>query len=166
MHSVGRSKIIERSVRHPSVGMDLRIIDDGLEVLGETECRELLTTVNIGRVAISIGAVPAVFPTHFVVDGVDIVLLTGDGLKLRAALDGTVVAFEADHIDDARRVGWSVLAIGRSSGSAEPHEVARARSLGVRPLAPGPRNRVVRIRVELLSGRRFEFPATSTAPVR
>ena len=132
--------------------------------LDREECRRLLSSVQIGRVVISLGAVPAVFPVNFVLDGEDIVFLTAPGAKLRAALDRTVVAFEVDQVDEARRSGWSVMAVGRSRGSEDLADVRAAHGLGVVPPTAGGQNRVVRIRVELLTGRQFASPVVGEAP--
>lgn len=133
-------------------------MDDGLEILSDEECRALLHQANLGRVAITIGALPAVLPVNYTLLEGDIVFLTGEGVKLRAALDRTVVAFEVDAIDGFRRAGWSVLAVGIAEEITEEDELARARDLDLRPLAGGSRTHFVRVRPDFLSGRRITGP--------
>ena len=133
----------------------MAIIDEGLEILTEEECWALLGTAELGRVAITVGALPAVLPVNFAVQDGDIVFLTGEGMKLRAALNRTVVAFEVDEFDTGRRSGWSVLAVGVAEEITGEHEVERARQLGLQPWVGGDRTRLVRIRPEFLSGRRI-----------
>ena len=131
------------------------LTDDGLELLDEEECLRLLASCPVGRVAISMGGLPAVFPVNFtLVDGT-IMFRTGEGTKLRAALSRAIVGFEADSIDPTYHEGWSVLVIGR----AEELEVAPgedgADGVPVAAWAGGDRHHLIRIRPELVSGRRI-----------
>lgn len=130
-------------------------MDDGLEILSDEECRALLGQATLGRVAITIGALPAVLPVNYTLLDGDIVFLTGEGVKLRAALDRAVVAFEVDAIDGSRHVGWSVLAVGMAEEITGDEDLARARGLNVRPLVGGTRTHFVRVRPDFLSGRRI-----------
>jgi uncharacterized protein len=126
---------------------------DGLELLDEPECLRLLGTCPVGRVALTIGGLPAVFPVNFaLVDG-DIVFRTGSGTKLTAALDKTIVGFEVDAIDPTYHEGWSVLAVGRAEELADDGDADH--TVPVSPWAGGDRNHLVRIRPEFLSGRRI-----------
>lgn len=138
--------------RHASA---MAIIDHGLEILPEEECRALLGQAALGRVAITLGALPAVLPVNFAVQDGDILFLTGEGTKLRAALHRAVVAFEVDDFDPARRSGWSVLAVGVAEEVTDEEELARAGQLRLAPWAGGDRTRWIRIRPEFLSGRRI-----------
>jgi nitroimidazol reductase NimA-like FMN-containing flavoprotein (pyridoxamine 5'-phosphate oxidase superfamily) len=141
------------------------LLDDGLEILSEEECRALLGQGRVGRVAITFGALPAVLPVNYsLLDGA-IVFLTGEGTKLRAALKRAVVAFEVDEIDVPGRRGWSVLAVGMASEITDEDELARARQLNLRPLAGGDRSHFVQVRPQLLSGRRIADETTSRADV-
>jgi len=127
---------------------------DGLEVLEEDECRQMLALERVGRVAVSIGALPAVFPVNYTVAGDEIFFFTGEGTKLRAATRNAVVAFEVDHIDQWNKVGWSVMVLGTAREVMEPVVVAGARASGLHPWADGERSHLVSLSVELLSGRR------------
>lgn len=140
-----------------------QMIDDGLEILEEEECRKLLARGGIGRVALTIGAIPAVMPVNYAYDGLAVVFLTAPGVKLRAALDRTVVAFEVDDVDPTTMNGWSVLAVGIARGSDDARQVAHARALGAVPWVTGARDWVVSIRPEVLSGRRI-VPAAEPPP--
>ena len=128
---------------------------EGLEVLAEDECLALLDTTDLGRIAVTIGAVPAIFPVNFrLIDG-QIVFRTGKGTKLHHASESAVVAFEADGVDPATHNGWSVLAVGVAK---EEHDHDRAQAaLSVLPLpwAPGTRHHVIAIVPEFVSGRRI-----------
>jgi uncharacterized protein len=130
------------------------LVYQGLEILSDGECRDLLASRRVGRVVLSTGAVPQVFPVNFVMVGGDVVFFTGEGAKLTAALTGATVTFQVDHVDLDRREGWSVLAVGTASLASD--ELAdRAHALGCWPWAAGDRHRAVRVRPEFLSGRRI-----------
>ena len=73
-----------------------------LEVLDEDECRRLLPTAAIGRLAFTEGALPAIQPVSFGVAGNQIVIPTRVGSKVAAATRGAIVAFEVDAIDTAK----------------------------------------------------------------
>lgn len=128
--------------------------DEGLEVLHEEECLHLLATGEIGRVGVTVGALPAIFPVNYrVVDGA-VVFRTSPGTKLSAAADGAVVAFETDHYDVADRSGWSVLAVGRSEVVHDLDVAFKVLDAGLEPFATGVRTAIVRIHPEFVSGRR------------
>ena len=130
------------------------LVDDGLEILTERQCEELLAQAHVGRVAVTIGALPAIFPVNYVLMDGAIVFMTGEGTKLRAALSNTVVAFEIDAVDAFARGGWSVMAVGIAS-EIGGDDLERARRLPLRPWAPGDRQHYVRIAPGLISGRRI-----------
>ena len=132
----------------------MRASDEGLEILDDEECWRLIRTARVGRVAVSVGAVPAVFPVAFVVVGCDILFFTGSGIKFDAAREGRSVTFEVDEIDVVAETGWSVLAVGPIV-PASPVSKARAQALGLYPWAAGDRQQLLRIRPDFLSGRRI-----------
>jgi len=128
---------------------------DGYAVLEEAECLRLLAQGSIGRVAVSIGAVPAVFPVNYgVLDGA-IVFRTGKGSKLDAAVRNAVVAFEIDEVDPLYHEGWSVLVVGIADEVRDRRMTEKAQRLPLEPWAPGPRHHLVAIQPEFVSGRRI-----------
>lgn len=133
----------------------MTLIDNGLQILSPEECHDLLGRGTIGRVAVTVAALPAIFPVNYgVVDG-RIVFRTGEGTKLRAAVERAVVAFQVDHIDDSAASGWSVMAVGLAEEVTDPEELRAVQQLGLRPFAGGDRPHFVQIRPEFLSGRRI-----------
>ena len=126
--------------------------------MSEAECRSLLATASVGRVGLSIDALPVVMPVNFVVDRDRIVFRTGTGSKLRQALEGAVVCFEVDDVDRLYHSGWSVLATGHAAEITDPAELAWVRTLPLRSWAHLDEEHVVEIRIELLSGRRVGEP--------
>lgn len=133
----------------------MRMSVQDLELLSPEECGRLLAQRSVGRVGISVGALPVVLPVNYAMLDGDVVVRTGEGTKLDAALAGSVVAFEVDHVDPLYHEGWSVLVQGRAAVMTDPVDVERARHLPLRPWAPGSRDRYIRIPAEILSGRRI-----------
>lgn len=137
-----------------SPGRGTAWLDSELVTLSEAECRRLLSTHGIGRVATFTPEGPGIFPVNYVVAGSDIAFRTsGESLLARAA--GTEVAFEVDHIDDAMRQGWSVLAVGEVVGVTDGEAIRRldsvARSL---PWAGGRRTHWMSLTPVRVTGRR------------
>jgi nitroimidazol reductase NimA-like FMN-containing flavoprotein (pyridoxamine 5'-phosphate oxidase superfamily) len=123
--------------------------------LSRDECLALLASVPVGRIIYTRRALPAVELVNFALDQGDIVIRTDRGGKLAAATRGAVVAFEADQLDLDTRSGWSVTAVGPSSEVTDPGDLARLRTLGLRPWAPGERDHFIRVSPVMLNGRRL-----------
>jgi hypothetical protein len=85
----------------------------------EGECWELLATTSVGRLALSVGALPAILPVQYYLDGRTLAVCLGHRELPERALN-TVVAFAADAIDPATRSGWSVQVQGRSAIPRQP----------------------------------------------
>ena len=131
------------------------IIDQGLELLSEDEAVRLLAGGVVGRIGITIGALPAIFPVNYrLIDGV-IIFRTAPGSKMSAAAGGSVVAFEVDdwQLDD--RSGWSVLAVGRATVVDDGALADQALAAHLEPFVDGARNVLVRIEPTFVSGRRL-----------
>jgi uncharacterized protein len=138
------------------------IVDDGLELLTEEQCRQLLAGGEVGRVGITIGALPAIFPVNYrVVDGA-IVFRTAPGTKMTAATVDAVVAFEADDYHLADRSGWSVMAVGRAEVVSDPDPAVARAAAGLAPFVDGDRHTIVRIDPLFLSGRRLVHRSPSS----
>jgi uncharacterized protein len=127
---------------------------NGLEVLPRAECLRLLAEAHVGRIALSIGALPVVLPVNFAMLDDDILIRTALGTKLEAAATNAVVAFEVDNVDPTYHTGWSVLAQGIAKEVIDPAELQRAQRA---PLVPwsGSDGNYIRISTEFLSGRRL-----------
>jgi nitroimidazol reductase NimA-like FMN-containing flavoprotein (pyridoxamine 5'-phosphate oxidase superfamily) len=97
---------------------------DRLENLDAQQCRDLLASHCVGRVAYTERALPAIRPVNYVMRGTHILLRTSaDGLAAR--LDGQIVAFEVDDADTDSRTGWSVVVTGTARVLREPSELLR-----------------------------------------
>ncbi|GHE55928.1 DUF1918 domain-containing protein [Streptomyces capitiformicae] len=127
-----------------------------LRDLGADECRALLSTHGVGRVAVTApDGRPAVVPVNYEVVDDTIAFRTAPD-SLPAAAVGTEVAFEVDHVDEALSQGWSVLAVGPASIVTEADAVRRLTELAhTTPWPGGARDMWVSIRAASLTGRRI-----------
>ncbi|MBO2446111.1 pyridoxamine 5'-phosphate oxidase family protein [Actinomadura barringtoniae] len=142
----------------------MRFDQGGLEILGADECRTLLGSAPLGRVVFTDQALPAVQPVNFALLDGDVIIRTSVDSKLSAAAEGAIVAFEVDDFDAAAHTGWSVVAVGEARVVRDPGERAELDALPLRSWAPGERDQFIRIRLEMLRGRRI--PGGSPTPER
>lgn len=126
-----------------------------LRVLDSDECRTLLGSARIGRVVFTEKALPAAHPVNFVVHENNIVIRTQPESRLARAAANAIMAFEVDDIDVDKHVGWNVTVVGPAEVVTEPAEVAELTELPLRSWVPGHRDTFVRIRIDLLQGRRL-----------
>jgi nitroimidazol reductase NimA-like FMN-containing flavoprotein (pyridoxamine 5'-phosphate oxidase superfamily) len=136
-------------------GQGHALVHPQLRELGPDECRALLSTHGVGRVAVSTADGPAVVPVNYeVID--DAIAYRTEPDSVPAAAVGAEVAFEVDHLDDAMSQGWSVLAVGPARVVTEPDVVRRlAGHAHTEPWAGGRREMWVSIRPTRLTGRRI-----------
>ena len=119
------------------------------------ECRSLLGTHGVGRVAVTTGGQPAILPVNYLVVDGDLAFRTSpDAQPAQAA--GHEVAFEVDHIDEASSEGWSVLAVGGARAVTDPASVRRLRAQAhTTPWAGGHRDLWILLTPSRLTGRRI-----------
>ncbi|MGW1955872.1 pyridoxamine 5'-phosphate oxidase family protein [Streptomyces sp. NPDC001920] len=128
--------------------------DDGFRELGRQECLRLMAKVPVGRIVFTRRALPAVLPVNFSLDNDGAVLLrTSAASDLVQAIDGAVVAFEADDVDEARHSGWSVVVTGTATVVTDHAEHERLARTGPASWVPAPQEVFVRIEPELVTGR-------------
>ena len=122
--------------------------------LVQPECERLLRAGVVGRVALSTPDGPHIIPVNYAVVDDTIVLRTSSYSVLGTHGRSAMLAFEIDHIDHDRHVGWSVVARGRSRAETDPDALARIRDgWQPRPWASGNRNLYLRIRWDSIEGR-------------
>jgi nitroimidazol reductase NimA-like FMN-containing flavoprotein (pyridoxamine 5'-phosphate oxidase superfamily) len=131
------------------------IFADEVSQLSRDDCLTLLGQHRLGRVSVSIGALPAIIPVNYALWNDEVVFRTAPGTKLSAALRGSVVGFEIDALNDAGSAGWSVLVIGRAIEVLDPASVEQLRALPLQSWAAGDRDDFVRIPITYVSGRAF-----------
>jgi len=127
-----------------------------LEHLSRDECLRLMGTVPVGRIIYTRQALPAVELVNFTLDDGDIIIRTGASSKLAAATRGAVVAFEADSVDIAGHIGWSVTVVGHARAVTDGEEIRRLEQFPLTPWAPGTRDHFIRVSSAIVNGRRIE----------
>jgi uncharacterized protein len=83
-----------------------------VSALDRDQCLRLLAGDEVGRLVVSAGTTPTIFPVNYALDGDTIVFRTDPGTKL-AHGPRARASFEVDSFDYDRRAGWSVVASGR-----------------------------------------------------
>jgi uncharacterized protein len=128
----------------------------GLDLIGTDQCVELLRAHSFGRVGVTIAGEPVILPVFYVLVDGEVVFRTDPGTKLIAAVLETRVAFE---VDDAAS-GWSVLVVGHAHEMRSPSPALTGAHARLDDYWPsGERERVVRIEVEKITGRRLHRSA-------
>lgn len=130
----------------------------GLEVLEPQECLRLLGEASVGRVVFTEQALPAIRPVRYALYDGSVVLRTNAESKLATADNGVVVAFEVDDFDQKAERGWSVTFVGRAETVTEPTELTALAELDLPSWSDGNQH-YLRIRIELIEGRRLPAPA-------
>lgn len=124
--------------------------------LDRAEALALLGSVSMGRIVFTRNALPAIRPVnHALVDG-QLVIRTHEGAALTNAVDGggTVVAYEADMLDQVTHLGWSVVVTGFARLVKEPEQLARYEQL-VAPWVSQAMEHAVLIRLDIVNGFRM-----------
>lgn len=146
----------ERRTDRGSKGKGFVEVDrNGLEVLDRDECLHLLATATLGRVGITFGALPSIFPINFRLLDDRVVFRTGIGTKLDAATSNAIVAFEVDDIEPFSHAGWSVVVTGLARAITAPTELAELEAANIPRWAPSGDERLVEISTQMVSGRRI-----------
>ena len=134
---------------------------NGLEVLRREECLRLLASATIGRIGISVDALPVVLPVNFRLVDERILFRTGVGTKLHAATTNAVVSFEVDSFDSFGHTGWSVLVTGTAREATDAQTQFALGPARVPRWAPHGDGRVVEIDTKRISGRRINYQTTA-----
>lgn len=129
--------------------------------LTNTESLRLLGTVTLGRIIFTHHAMPAVRPVnHLVTEAGDIIIRSHHGAAIVTAAraeTGVIVAYEADAIDPATHLGWTVITTGPATLVHDPHEAARYRK-DLQPwvTVSEAMDEIIRIRPEMITGYRVD----------
>jgi len=123
--------------------------------LSQVRCLELLSSAEVGRVALCTDTGPLVWPVNYSMVEDDIVFRTSPHSLLGTMAWNRHLAFEVDRIDLDREDGWSVLATGTGEMVEDLAELALIRTFrDPHPWAGGPsRLLYVRLRWVGLTGR-------------
>lgn len=127
--------------------------------MSEPESWARLAGNTFGRLAISVGDQPDVFPVNFVVQNRSILIRTAEGTKLAGAAVNQRVAFEVDDHDAVQ--GWSVVVKGDARIMTSSDELAAAERAQVLPWITTPKRQFIRITPFDITGRTFRFGGES-----
>jgi uncharacterized protein len=130
------------------VGFD----QQGMQILDDEQCRRLLRSVRIGRIALTHQALPVILPVGFGQMDRDLYFHVVPGVLTRAAEVRQIVGFEADWTDDDLRAAWSVSIVGRLSLMADAPSPLRADPLEVAPWSSAA-GMFLRLEPAIISGR-------------
>ena len=84
----------------------------GFEAMTAEQCRRLLASTHIGRIALTVGALPVVLPVQYALDADHLLVRTPGHHDVGRGVDGQVVGFEADQLDLDHGAGWCVSVTG------------------------------------------------------
>jgi len=129
-----------------------------LQDMTPDECRARLAPGGVGRFLYSSDRGPVAVPVNFAMLGDDVIFRTEAGDEVADATAQDKVSFDVDHIDDALREGWSVLASGKARVLTDAAEIQQARALDIEPWAGGDRNAYIRLTPTEITGRRIRVP--------
>jgi transcriptional regulator with XRE-family HTH domain len=124
--------------------------------LSAAECRTLMGSVPVGRVAFVVSGPPLVLPVNFTFSGPEILITTAAMSPLaELARAGRLVSFQVDDIDEPSRLGWSVLCHGPARLVREADDEPGPGLDLVRPWIGDDRHTVVAIHPATMTGRRI-----------
>jgi uncharacterized protein len=90
---------------------------------------ELLQQSRVGRVVITLDAMPAVRTVRFAVAENHVVFRAAPDSRLLRATENAIVAFHADDYNEAERQGWSVTVLGHAKQASDPALIHHLQSL-------------------------------------
>lgn len=127
-----------------------------LRELSDDECRALISSGVVGRVAMCTPSGPQIVPVNYSVWNDSIVFRTSPYSTLGMQTWPAQLAFEVDHIDTEHGSGWSVVATG-SARRVEDSQTLSAirREADPRPWAEGSRLLYIRLAWTSLTGRQI-----------
>ncbi len=124
--------------------------------LSPPECRRLLETKSVGRLAFQSGNGLRILPVNYVVRDDRIVFRTAGYGVIARSIRLADVAFEVDELDDQLQAGWSVLAVGRCRRLEDSDELRSLQQEGTpTPWSAGTREVYFAVTWKGLSGRRL-----------
>ena len=126
-----------------------------VKVLSDDECWALLVEKDFGRLAVSIGDQPEIFPINYTTVEGGVLLRTAEGTKLFGVTVNNRVAFEID--DYGATDGWSVVIKGRARALETAADIAEAEEASLVPWIPTVKRNFIRIDADQISGRRVTF---------
>jgi len=142
-------------------GMDFN--GSTLQRLSLDECMALMASASVGRIVYTWQALPAVALVSFALLDGDIVIRANAGGELATATRQAVVAFEADSVDSAGHLGWSVTVVGHSRAVTGSQEIQGLERVALISWRPEGRHHYIRISPAIAHGRQLSAPQVGTS---
>jgi nitroimidazol reductase NimA-like FMN-containing flavoprotein (pyridoxamine 5'-phosphate oxidase superfamily) len=133
-----------------------------MKELTRHEAMRRLGSVPMGRIVLTHHAMPAIRPVNHIIGDGHVIIRSHEGsaiVTVASARQGTVVAYEADEIDPARRAGWSVVLTGLARLVDDPQQAAGYQE-ELQPWVDAEMSYVIRIDPQIVTG----FELTSGQP--
>ena len=124
--------------------------------MSEAECREMITTTTVGRIAFVDDDGQQLIPVNFAfIDEAIYFRTLSDGFPAQLARKQSEVAFGVDHHDDTYRLGWNVTVKGIVEQIEDRATINKVLSHSrLAPWAGGVRPMVMRVSPSSIQGRR------------
>lgn len=131
--------------------------DQPVNMLSEDECWTLLEHTSHGRLALSVGNEPDIFPINYHAHDRLLVMRTNPGEKLFQLTINAKAAFEADGVSSDE--AWSVVVKGRARILESRAEIEAADQLPLRPWIRTLKYTYIEVKPTSISGRFFTLGA-------
>ena len=128
---------------------------NGMEILDDDACWDLLRSQPVGRLAVAIAGEVEIFPINYLVHEGQIVFKSAQGSKLAALAANARVSFEIDGYTPDSGDAWSVVIKGVAYELQRFSEIYEAEDLPLFPWNASPKDFFVTIRPREMAGRRF-----------
>lgn len=132
------------------------LLDRGgrLERLDPDECRRLLGSMRIGRLAFCTDSGPRVVPMNYTLVADSLIFRTGMETEAARHLTDHLIAFEVDQVDEFLQTGWSVLVVGNAAPLDETSLLFLGLTQSPQPWPAGRRSLVMQLPLTAMTGRR------------
>ena len=128
---------------------------NGMQILGEDECWELLGHSSVARLAVAPGGRPDIFPVNYLARNGIVLFRTAEGSKLTSLVINQAVALEIDGYEPDTNEAWSVVIVGTADVVTSDDDTAALEALPLEPWNTSPKYNFVEITPSRVTGRRF-----------
>lgn len=130
-------------------------LDDDAHNVPSNECQALLASASIGRLSLTLRALPVVMPVNYGYLGGNIILSMSDGPAQRAISGGNIIALGVDNANLPEPF-WAVLVIGRANEITDEAACVEYRRLGLTAQTDGAagESHYLQLRPDILTGHR------------